>query len=174
MVRMSIEIMKDNGFKQAKKRSRRYPTQTIVDTDFADDKFLLANTPAEGETQLHNLERTAAGVGLHVDAYKTEHMCFNQRGDITTLNGSSLKQEDKLTYRGNSVSSTETNINTRLEKAWTAIDRLSVIWKSNLNDKMKCSFLPSSGRIDTAIWMHYRDANETYGEKAWRHYRRIS
>ena len=34
----------------------------------------------------------------------------------------------------------ETGINTRLAKAWTAINRLSVIWKSDLTDKMKCSF----------------------------------
>ena len=27
-------------------------------------------------------------------------------------------------------------------------------------------FLPSSGRVDTAIWMHYLDANKTAGEKA--------
>ena len=57
-------------------------------------------------------------------------MCFNQRGDISTLNGSSLKLVDKFTYLGSSVSSTETDINTRLAKTWTAIDRLSVIWKS--------------------------------------------
>ena len=31
-------------------------------------------------------------------------------------------------------------IDTRLTKAWTAIDRLSIIWKSNLTDKMKHSF----------------------------------
>ena len=29
-------------------------------------------------------------------------------------------------------------------------------------------FLPSSGRLDTAIWMHYLDANKTAGEKARR------
>ena len=29
-------------------------------------------------------------------------------------------------------------------------------------------FFPSSGRVDTAIWMHYMEANKTYGEKAWR------
>ncbi len=28
----------------------------------------------------------------------------------------------------------------RLAKAWTAIDRLSVIWKSDLTDKIKPSF----------------------------------
>ena len=39
-----------------------------------------------------------------------------------------------------SVSSTEKDIDTRLTKAWTAIDRLSIIWKSDLTDKMKRSF----------------------------------
>ena len=27
---------------------------------------------------------------------------------------------------------------------------------------------PSNGRVDTAVWMHYMDANKTYGERAWR------
>ena len=67
-------------------------------------------------------------------------MCFNQRGDISTLNGSSLKRGDKFTYLGSSVSSTKTNINTRLAKAWIAIDRLSIIWKSDQTDKTKRSF----------------------------------
>ena len=49
-------------------------------------------------------------------------LCFNQRGDISTLNGSSLKLVDKFTYLGNSVSSTEKGINTWLLKAWTAND----------------------------------------------------
>ena len=34
-----------------------------------------------------------------------------------------------------SVSSTEKDIDTRLTKAWTATDRLSIIWKSDLTDK---------------------------------------
>ena len=67
-------------------------------------------------------------------------MCFNQRGDISTLNGSSLKLVDKFTYLGSSVSSTKTDINTRRAKSWTAINRLSVIWKSDLTDKIKCRF----------------------------------
>ena len=32
------------------------------------------------------------------------------------------------------------NIDTRLTRAWTAIDRLSIIWKSDLTDEMKRSF----------------------------------
>ena len=93
-------------------------------------------------------------------------MCFNQRGDVPTLNGSSLKLVDNFTYLESSVSSTEKDINTRLAKAWAVIDRLSVIWKSDLADKIKRSFFPSAGRVDIAIWMHYMDANKTYGEKA--------
>ena len=49
-----------------------------------------------------------------------------------------------FTYRGSSVSSTKTDINMRLPKAWTAIDRQSVIWKSDLTDKMKCSFFQTA------------------------------
>ena len=29
-------------------------------------------------------------------------------------------------------------------------------------------FLPGSGRVDTAAWMHHMDANKTAGEKARR------
>ena len=67
-------------------------------------------------------------------------MWFNQRSDISTLNGSSLKLVYKLTYQGSSVWSTKTDINTQLTQAWASIDRLSVIWKSNLTDKIKRIF----------------------------------
>ena len=121
-----------------------YPAKTITDADYADDIALLANTPNQAETLQHSLERAAAGIGLHVNAHKTEFTCFNQKGDISTLDGNSLKLVDKFTYLGSSVSSTEKDIDTRLMKAWTAIDRLSVIWKSDLTDKMKRSFFQAA------------------------------
>ena len=110
MLRTSIDKMKDNGFKLTKERSRRYPAHTI--TDYANDIALLTNTSAQTETPLHSLEQAAAGIGLHVNADKMEYMCFNQKGDISTQNSSSLKLVDKFTYLGSSVSSTETDINT--------------------------------------------------------------
>ena len=67
-------------------------------------------------------------------------MCYNQTGHISTLDGTSLKLINKFTYLGSSVSSTEKDIDTRLTQAWTAFDRLSIIWKSDLTDKMKRSF----------------------------------
>ena len=71
-------------------------------------------------------------------------MCYNQTGDISTLVGTPLKLVDKFTYLGSSVSSTQKDIDTRLTKAWTAINRLSIIWKSDLTDKMKRSFFQAA------------------------------
>ena len=93
-----------------------------MNMNYADDIPLLVNASAQAETLLHSLEQAAAVIGLHVNAHKMEYMCFNQTGDTSTLNSSSLKLVDKLTYQGSSVSSTEIDINTWLAKAWTAID----------------------------------------------------
>ena len=82
--------MKENGFTLKKIRSRRYPAETITDKDYADDIALLANTPTQAESLLHSLELAAEGIGLYMDADKTEYMRFNQ-GDISTLNGKSLE-----------------------------------------------------------------------------------
>ena len=137
MLRTSIDKIRENGFELTKKRSRRYPAKTITDTDYADDIALVANTLNQAETLLHSLERAAAGIGLHANAHKTEYMCYKQTGYISTLDGTSQKLVDKYTYLGSSVSSTEKDIDTRLTKAWTTIDRLSIIWKSDLTDTMK-------------------------------------
>ena len=118
-------------------KSRRYPAKTITNTDYADNITILANTPNQAETMLRSLERATAGIGLHINAHKTEYMCYNQTGNISTLDGTSLKLIDKFTNLGSSV-------DTRLTKAWTAIDRLLIIWKSDLTDKMKCSFFQAA------------------------------
>ena len=140
VLRTSIDKIRQNGFELTKKRSRRYPAKTIADDDYAEDIAILANTPNPAETLLRSLERATVGIGLHVNAHKTEYMSFNQTGDISTQDGTSLKLVDKFTYRGSSVSSTEKGIDMRLMKAWRAIDKLSIIWKSDLTDKMKRSF----------------------------------
>ena len=86
VLRTFIDKMKDNSFKLTKERSRRYPTQTITNADYTDDIVLLANTPAQARTLLHSPERAATSIGLHVNTNKMEYVCFNQRGDISTLN----------------------------------------------------------------------------------------
>ena len=112
MLRTSIDLMKENGFKLTKGRSRRYAAQTITDADDANDIALLAISPTQAETLL---ERAAGGIGIHVNTDKIEYKSFNQRGHIYTLKGGSLKLVDKFTYLGNNVS-TETDISTRIAK----------------------------------------------------------
>ena len=77
--------------------------------------------------------------------------------DMSSVNGWSLELVDKFTYLGSSVSSTETDIDSQLAKAWTAIDRLSVIWKSDLTNEMKHSFFQAAVvsilRYGCTTWM---------------------
>ena len=56
-------------------------------------------------------------------------------------------------YLGSSVSSTERDINMRLAKAWTATDRLSIIWKSDpFRAALTALLFTNSWREDS--WMH--------------------
>ena len=86
---------------------------------------------------------------------------------ISTLEGTLLKLVDKFPYLGSSVESTEKDIETRLTKAWTAINRLSIIWKSDLTDKMKRSFFQPAV---TSILLYGCTTwtNKTAGEEARR------
>ena len=62
-------------------------------------------------------------------------MC--REGAFSILNSVPLKLIDNFTYLGSSVLSTESNVSIRLTKVLTAIDRLKIIWKSDLSDKIK-------------------------------------
>ena len=75
VLKASINKIREKGFELMKKRSRRYPAKTITDADYADDIAILANTRSQAETLLLSLERAAAGIGIHVNAHKTEYMC---------------------------------------------------------------------------------------------------
>ena len=135
----SIDIIKENGFAVKKARSRRYSAESLTDTDYADCIALLANTPAQAESLLRRMEQAAEDIGLCVNTNKTEYMVF-KRGVISTVNGDPWKLVDKFMYLSSSVSSTESDANIQLEKERTAIDRLSIIWKSDLSDKIKGDF----------------------------------
>ena len=141
--------------------------------------------PPKAETLLHSLERAPAGIGLHVNAHIYIYMCFSQTCDISTLNGSTLKSVDKFTYQGSSVSLDKKDINTRQAKAWTAIDGLSVIWKSDLTDKMKHSFFQAAimslllygcttwtltKRVEKKLDCNYSRMLRVILNKSWRQY----
>ena len=63
---MSIGLIKENGLTLKKTRGRWYPTETMTDTNYADDLILLANTPAQVEPLLYSLEQASRDIGLYV------------------------------------------------------------------------------------------------------------
>ena len=72
MLRTSIDKIRENDFELTKKSSRRYPIKPITNADYANDIAIQANTPNQAEILLHSLERATAGIGVHVNAHKTE------------------------------------------------------------------------------------------------------
>ena len=65
-------------------------------------------------------------------------MCFKREVGISALSSKPLKLTS--TYLGNRSSSTKRDVDIRIVKVWTDICRLSIIWKSNLFDKIKWDF----------------------------------
>ena len=155
VLQMLINLIKENGFTLAKARSRRYPTWTLMNIDYTDDIALLANTPTQAESLLHSLEQVAGGINLHVNTDKTEFMCFNQRADICTVNGRSLKLVDKFTYLRSSISSTENDINTWLAKAIN----YQLYGSQTSQIRIKHCFSKQRSHVSTTVWIHNMDTN---------------
>ena len=137
---MYYHLMKENGLKLKNLKSKRYPAETIIYADCAYDLALLANTPAQAKSLLHSLEQPARGIGLYVNSIKTELLCFRQNRAIAILNGKLLKLVNQFIYLSSNISSTESNVSVHIGKAWTAIDKLSIIWKCSLSHEIKCEF----------------------------------
>ena len=136
VLRTSIDHIKENSFTLKK----RQDAETIINADYTDDLALLANTLTQAKFLLHSLEQTAGDINLHVNANKIVFMSFKRERAISTQSERPLKLVGQFTYVGSNISSTESDFNIRLTKAWTAIDRLSIILKSDLSDKIKQGF----------------------------------
>ena len=81
-------------------------------------------------------------------------MNFNQKDNITikAANGKPLKYVDSF-----EISSIEKDIKIRIAKAWTALNKMQVIWKSNLCKDLK--LLQSCCRVHFTIWLSHMDAH---------------
>ena len=96
----------------------------------------ITNTSVQAESLLPCLELTARDIGIYMISDKTEFMCFKEDGAIFSLNDKPLKLVDYFTYVGCNILSSESDVNICIRKAWTVINNLLTIWKSNLSDKM--------------------------------------
>ena len=90
---------------------------------------------------------------------KIKFIYFKQERAISTLRGRPLKI-DKFTYLSSDISTTESDVNISLLKAWTAIKILAIISKSDLSDRIKwCS------SVNDTVWTHYMDAIRMHRKK---------
>ena len=116
-----------------------------MDADYANDIGLLANASIQAEVLLYRLEQAVAGIGLHVNTDKMEYMCFNQRRQVHLPRKQYLinwNRHQHVTSKGT-------------DSYWWAIGYMEV--RPDWWNEMQ--FLPSRGRINTAVWMHYVDAH---------------
>ena len=104
-----------------------------------------------------------SSIYIYIYIYILKHMYSVL--SISTLTGHSLKLVDEFTYLESRVSSTENDINTRLAKL-SAIDTLSVIWKSDLFDKIKRKENYFSKQL--LCQYHYMDAPYIRWRSTWR------
>ena len=135
VLRTSIDKIKENGFELTKKKKKqKVPCKNNY------RRRLHPTKPKHYCTVWNKPPQASASMSMHSKL----NTCALIKRDISTLDGTSLKLVDKFTYQGSSVTSTEKDIDTRLTKIWTAIDKLSIIWKSDLTDKMKRSFFQAA------------------------------
>ena len=127
VLRTSVDPLIHNGLLLKRRYTRRHPTAYITDADYADDLALLSGTIAGANFLLLVLEQAASEIGLKINAKKTEYLPINCEGIIQTQNDQILKSVDNYSYLGSVISSSEKDIEIRIAKAWTALERSNII-----------------------------------------------
>ena len=100
---------------------------------------ILSNYLSEATILLHQLEKAASEVGLNINTSKTKFLCYHQYhcSIIKSLQIENIIVVDDFNYLGSCIASSKKDIDTRLSKAWAALNKLDVIWKSSLPDYLK-------------------------------------
>jgi hypothetical protein len=131
------------GFTIHHRRSSRYLAESICDLDFADDICLLSNEIDQARKLIHSVQSECRKVGLELNAKKTKAMYYNTNIErIDTIDGTEIKQaltdtgDQDFKYLGSWCDKTR-DINTRRALAWQSLNKMTKIWKSSLDKKLK-------------------------------------
>ena len=157
---MSIALAKvpEAGFTITPARSRRVKAEKVVDTDFADDIALLADSVEEVQEILEEVEKAAAAVGLQMNEDKTKYLVKNIEDPtpVKAMSGKSIELVEDFLYLGGWVESTEKDIKVRKAKAWAACHKLKTVWNSCL-------------RKDLKVWLFTATVESVllYGSETW-------
>ena len=144
------------GFTLRKQLSRRYPAEMLTDADFDNVLVILSDKIRNAEKLLKILETAVASVGLYMNTTKTKLIAVNTEGIITAQNGCDLKQVKDFNYLDSKVISSENDIQMRIGSAWSTLNKLTPIWRSNLDVSIKREFFKTT--VESVL---------TYSLQAW-------
>ena len=136
----NLDQNKNLSFTLRKQLSRRYPAEMLTDADFADDLAPLSDKLRNAEKLLKILETEAASAGLYMNTTKIKFIAVNTKGTIAAQNGCDLEQKNDFNYLGSKIISSENDIQVRFGSARSALNKLTPIWKSNLDFSIKRKF----------------------------------
>ena len=127
------------GFTLTPRRSRRHPTVSLADLDFADDISLLSNQIEQAQELLIRVERSCMKVGLELNVKKTKFLAYNIEGNLSlrTDNGDDLERQDDFKYLGSWFDSTEKDVRIRKAQAWKSLNGMQKIWNSKMSRNLK-------------------------------------
>ena len=152
----NLDQNKNLGFTLRKQLSRRYPAEMLTDADFDNVLVILSDKIRNAEKLLKILETAVASVGLYMNTTKTKLIAVNTEGIITAQNGCDLKQVKDFNYLDSKVISSENDIQMRIGSAWSTLNKLTPIWRSNLDVSIKREFFKTT--VESVL---------TYSLQAW-------
>ena len=118
--------------------------------------MLLSDKIGNAEKLLKILETAAASVGFYINTTKTKFIAVNTEGTITAQNGCDLEQVHDFNYLGSKIISSEKYIQVEIASSWSALNKLTPIWKSNLDVSIRRDFFRAT--LESVM---------TYSSQAW-------
>ena len=142
---LRTSILTSDGLTLKRRRSRRVPAEVLADLAFADDIALMEDTIDKAEPLLHKIEIATQSIGLFLNASKTKAMHLNPSSErnIHAMNGDEIEKIDDFLYLGGYTNSSR-DINTRIGKAWGALNALEKVWNSRVSTETKLRIFKST------------------------------
>ena len=137
-------ITSSDGLTLKRQRIPRTPAELLAELAFADDIALMEDTVHQAEVLLHKVEAATQSIGLFLNVAKTKVMHVNPSSDVNILSrsGETIEKVDDFLYLGG-YTNTSRDMDTRIRKAWGALNSLTKIWRSNVKTETKVRIFKS-------------------------------
>ena len=128
-----------DGFTVEPIERRRHLPITVSDLDFADDIELILSHIDEARRLLLSIENSAANVGLHLNAVKTQAIVHNQDPAVikTKIRLNAVRTLADFGYLDSWIDESVKDMKTRKAQTWLTYNKLGKVWKSSLCRELK-------------------------------------